>query len=421
MKKLTDTLESSRLPDGIQRFAKMIVEEPKQKTSNKVSIITAAAGAGIDIVSATRDERGYLSELAKEYRPEIAKANGAAEHQITEADYHKAFAENPILAQAKKAVQMSGGVRFVNTTVALGVGILAGIGSSALIRQAQAGGRQDADASNIGGGTIATLAAAGAGKLMRNLLHTRKQEGALENTAHHKIMLIKSKQQHGEETTAADIFQVQLALNDDVQDAIRQKTGQRFQDMEPERQLELLKTEFPAVYEANTEMARLINEEGLRPQQLLFGEIRAPEKPQPDTDPLAPGHPDLPPNAAGQGAQAIEASGATAAGKVLLDELNRGDVGDEEKEASPEKDEGERSRQAPDPERPPVTPRSETPLEPQVRTPVGQEGDRERARLALQEGQGGHAARVGRGAPTEGFAGKLDVERASPQEAAYHR
>ena len=401
--------------------------------SKKVSMIGAAAGAGIDIVSATRDERGYLSELAKEYRPEIAERLGLAENQVTEQDYHKAFAENPILAQAKQVSQMSGAVRVINTTIAVGVGVLAGLAGSIITRRAQSGGKQ-ADAANIAGGTLATLAAAGAGKMVRKVLHTRKLDDALKETAHNKIMDIKGKQQQGEATTAADIFLVQLALNPDLDAEIQQVKGLRFQEMQPEQQMEVLRTEFPNIHEANTEMARLINEKGMRPQQLVFGVVRNSKEKTPQVAPMAPGHPDLPPNAGAVPPLALEASGAAAAGKALLDELNRGeDILNKDKEPGGKVEEG--AKDGMQASQPPVTPRSETPPEHlhdkqpsrftgmggvRVRDgheqrEAGQEEKYSRAKLALQEGQetAGHAARLGMNGQQrqEGYAGRLDTER----------
>lgn len=395
MKKLPKIdMKSLHMPEGMKRIVETLATG-----SHKVSYLGAAAGAGIDIVSATRDERGHLSELAKEYRPEIAERLGLAESQVTEAHYHQAFAENPVLAQAKDASSMKGGIRAINTTIASAVGVLAGLSASIVTRRAQSGGKQ-ADAANIAGGVAATLAAAGAGKFARKVLHTRKIEGKLENTAHHQIMEIKGKQQRGEETTAADIFKVQLALNPDVSEALNQAAGKDFNAIEPAQQQALLQKEFPELFEINNEMARLINEEGMRPQQLVFGEIRAPEKPLP-IEPVAPGHPDLPPNAEQQAPQAIEASGADAAAQALLDALNKGEIPVEQ----------------------PVAPESETPrmAEPQKgELPESLKGgeekggaDLERALQALQEG----AAQQ----QPQGFAERINAQRSQAPDASLQR
>lgn len=436
MKKLPKIdLKSLRMPAGMQGVADVLAQGSK-----KVSALGAVAGAGIDVVSATRDERGYLSDLAKEYRPEIAERLGLAENQVTEEHYNMAFADNPVLAQAKEVTKMSGAVRGVNSTIAAAVGLLAGMGASALTRRAQAGGKQ-ADAANIAGGVAATLGAAAAGRVARKFLHSRKLDGALESTAHYKIMEIKGKQQRGEETSAADIFGVQLALNPEVGAVIEQGTGKRFQDMDAPQQLQLMQQEFPEILEVNNEMARLINEKGMRPQELVFGEIRAPKEPSPAIVPLAPGHPDLPPNAQGKEA-AIEASGAAAAGKALLEEMRQHEAEHGKPAITPV---------TPLEETPPITPRSETPLEQEplegIRTPLPKQAESkasdnaqmakefERALLSMQEGnatqepsktaQPSHVERVKveAKAPTQdtGFAGRLDAERSQTQDAAPQR
>lgn len=411
MKKLPKIdVDALRLPEGMKRVIKLLAQG-----SGKVSVIGAAAGAGIDVVSATRDERGYLSELAKEYRPEIAERLGLAESQVTEQHYHMAFDENPVLAQAKQVSQMGKGIRAINSSIALGVGLLAGLGASVATRRAQSGGKQ-ADAANIAGGVAATLGASGAGKIARKLLHTKNLDKALEDTAHHQIMEIKGKQQRGEETTAADVFIVQLALNPQLDEAIQQSSGgARFREMEPAQQQQLMQAEFPEILEANTRMARLINEEGLRPQQLVFGEVRAPEQPISPFDPVAPGHPSLPPNAMTEPAPAIEASGADEASKALLAELNKGEhILDEDKDVQP-----------------PQTPRSETPPEfaapqpekteprmaqekdaPRAETPEKTGKDSERALQAMQEGRTNQP---------ESFAGRLEAERTRQPEASPQR
>lgn len=393
MKKLPKiSLQSLHLPAGMGNLVKLLAQG-----SQKISVIGAAAGAGIDIVSATRDERGHLSELAKEYRPEIAERLGLAESQVTEEHYKMAFTENPVLAQAKEASQMGGGVRAINSAIAIGVGILAGLGASIATRQAQSGGKQ-ADAANIAGGVAATLGASGAGKLVRKLLHTRKLDAVLEKTAHHKIMEIKGKQQRGEETTAADIFLVQLALNPEIDQAIAQGVGKRFQELDAARQDTLLRGEFPDIHQANTEMARLINEEGLRPQQLVFGEVRPPRVPT--IEPLAPGHPDLPPNAA------VEAQ-AGRGGRVAPAQVEQGEP-------------------RPALEQPPVTPRSETPpeFEPVPANPSSPEQTQEQGPAkdkAKASGRSLQAIQEGQAQQPDSFAGRLEAARNRPQEASPQR
>lgn len=127
-------------------------------------------------------------------------------------------------------------------------------------------------------------------------------------------MRIKEKQQRGEETTPADIFAVQLALNPEVGQALSQAGKKAFAEMKPEEQDKLLKQDFPDIYLANQQMADSINRDGMRPQQLVFGEIRGKVK---EEEIVAPGNPDLPPNALPVEPMPIEASGAKEAVKAL--------------------------------------------------------------------------------------------------------
>lgn len=287
-----------------------------EKGSPKVSVLGAAAGAVIDGVSATRDERGYMSDIADEYRPEIAERLGLAENQVTQQHYQMAFGENPVLAQAHEVEKMSGVVRAATATISVAAGTLAGLAASAFSRPKPIAGvdMKGKDPSNIAGGVVSTLAAAASGKLARKLLHTSRLKGAMEKTAHHKIMLIKEKQQRGEETTPADIFAVQLALNPELEQQITQVTKKKFADMQPQEQEALLQQEFPDILQANRKMADSINHDGMRPQQLVFGEVRSPAK----EEPIAPGHPDLPPNAElPVEPVAVEASGAKEAAQAL--------------------------------------------------------------------------------------------------------
>lgn len=238
----------------------------------------------------------------------------------------------------------------------------------------------------------------------------------MEDTAHHQIMEIKGKQQRGEETTAADVFIVQLALNPQLDEVIQQGSGgTRFRDMEPAQQQQLMQAEFPEILEANTRMARLINEEGLRPQQLVFGEVRAPEQPISPFDPVAPGHPSLPPNAMAEPAPAIEASGADEASKALLAELNKGEhILDEDKDVQQ-----------------PQTPRSETPPaftapQPEKTEPrMAQEKDMPRAEMPEKTGKDSERAlqamQEGRANQPESFAGRLEAERTRQPEASPQR
>lgn len=285
--------------------------------SSKVSMLGAGTGATIDVVSAQRDERGYLSEVADEYRPEIAERLGLAVNQVTEQHYLMAYDENPVLAQVKAVSKMSGMVRAANTAIASGVGVLAGLAASSLSRPTPNpdSNQKGKDPSNIAGGVAATFSALAAGKLTRKLTHTNHLDKKLEKTAHHQIMEIKEKQQRGEETTAADIFEVQLALKPELAEAVKQKAGKPFAKLEVQQQAQLMQSEFAEAYAANTAMADRINKDGVRPQQLMFGALRA-EKQEVAT---GPGHPDLPPNAAlSSEMKYVEASHAEEAGMAVL-------------------------------------------------------------------------------------------------------
>lgn len=311
-------LESLRIPAGMQA-----VIDTAKKGSLKVNALAAVAGTGIELVSATRDERGFWSEIADEYRPEIAQRLGVAVDQVTQEHYQMAFAENPVLAQAKQVSQMGAGVRAANMIISTTVGVLAGIGASVLSRPKPGHGGEDKGSgpANIAGGVAATFSAAAVGKLTRKLMHTNRLGKAMEGTAHYKIMQIKEKQQRGEETTPADIFEVQLALNPEAAQAIKQTTGKDFAALDAAQKQQVLSTEFPDIMQVNAVMAERINKDGMRPQQLVFGEVRAVEQ----DFPMAAGHPDLPPNAAGLPVEKmpVEASGAEEATQALLAQLQQ--------------------------------------------------------------------------------------------------
>jgi hypothetical protein len=308
-------LGSLRIPAGMQGIVDTL-----KKGSPRISAVSAVAGTGIELVSATRDERAYLSEIADEYRPEIAERLGLAVDQVTEGHYQAAFAENPVLAQAQEAAKMKGVVRAANMAISTGVGVLAGMAASAFSRPKPGmSGAEDKgkDPANIAGGVAATIGAAAIGKLMRKVTHTNHLGKAMENTAHHKIMLIKEKQQRGEETTPADIFEVQLALNPEVGKTIKAATGKRFDALDAAEKQQMLRSEFPDIFEVNAVMAQRINKDGMRPQQLVFGEVRAAAQ----EVPLGAGHPDLPPNASAAlpvEPEAVEASQAAEAVETML-------------------------------------------------------------------------------------------------------
>ncbi|MCH2547066.1 MAG: hypothetical protein MK052_05620 [Alphaproteobacteria bacterium] len=311
-----------------------------KKRSNIVSMASASAGAGIDMVSATRDERGFFSDIADEYRPEIAERLGVAEDQVTQEHYQQCYQDNPVLKQVKDVAKMSDTVRVASSAISTGAGVLAGLAASSATRPKQqpTGKRSGKDPSNIAGGVAATVSAVVTGKLVRKVLHTSRIEDAMENTAHNKIMHIKEKQQRGEETTAVDVFGVQLALNPQAQQAIKENAGQNFEKMSPEQQAEVLEKDFPELNAANKVMAQRINEDGIRPQQLLFGHVPAarrnkahnepeekadkPDRPSKSNDGempfTAPGHPDLGP-AALITPPRVESSNAQAASEALLE------------------------------------------------------------------------------------------------------
>lgn len=243
-----------------------------QAGSTKIGVLGAFAGAGMDMISATRDEREFLSNLVDEYRPEIAKRLGLAEKQVTAEHFNAAFRDNPVLAQAKEATSMSRVVGAISAGVSVVFGIAAGMGAAFMVRRGQQTEGMQENAASIAGTLAASFGGWSAGKVTRQVLHKRKQGGALEGTAHSQIMVIKNKQQLGEPTDAADIFKVQLAVNPQVGEAIQQTFGKPFGELGATEQQQLMQAEFPDILAMNEEMARRINE-GARPQGLLFADV----------------------------------------------------------------------------------------------------------------------------------------------------
>lgn len=243
-----------------------------EKGSTKVSVLGGAVGAGIDAISATRDERAFLGNLIDEYRPEIAKRMGLAEKQVTPEHFNQAFKENPVLSQAKSATRMSRIVRTTSSLVSGVTGVISGLAVSMLVRGTGGPNNKQNDVADIAGTISSIFAGMMSGRVTRQILHTRGRDTSLVDTAHGHIMVIKNKQQMGEPTDVADIFKVQLAVNPEVRKAIDQAYGKAFSAMTQDEQVKLVKDEFPAVYDANVEMARRINE-GARPQGLLFADV----------------------------------------------------------------------------------------------------------------------------------------------------
>lgn len=268
------------LPKEVTQFFK--------KGARNVSIFGAATGTTLDLVAATRDERAFLSGIAKEYVPEIAESFGATglagkdkpkKSQITEEDFNEAFKRNPILQQAKAVSQMNGTVKVANAIIASSVGLLAGLAMSSVSRPKENSGSIKNDPANIVGGVFSSLGAIAAGKVGRTLLHSRGLDKAMENTAHHQIMQIKEKQLAGTDTTAADVLLVQLLLEQKQNMAVGQD-GTPFRDLTPEQQKDILETQFPQMVEMTTNIAERINK-GMRPQRLLYGLERAAQPEQP--------------------------------------------------------------------------------------------------------------------------------------------
>lgn len=270
------SLSSLKMPSGIGALTGLV-----EKGSPKVSVIGAVVGAGMDTISATRDERAFLSELVDEYRPEIAKRLGLSEKQVTAVHFNEAFKENPVLAQAKEATAMKRVVRLASNAVSLTAGVVAGMGASIMVRRGQKVEGMQQNAADIAGALAASFGGMAAGQMTRRVLHMRGRDDSLENTAHGQIMVIKNKQQLGEPTDAADIFKVQLAVNTQVRDAITKEFGKSFNDMGKEEQQTLLKNEFADILAANEEMARRINE-GARPQGLIFADVEDVKKKEQD-------------------------------------------------------------------------------------------------------------------------------------------
>lgn len=231
----------------------------------------AVLGAGFDAVSASKQERAFLSDMVEEYRPEIAERLGLAAEQVTQQHFNEVFTVNPVLAQAKEASKTGAKTRSISGVVSTISGMFAGLGAAAITRNAQTGDAQK-NAGNIAGGLASTIGAMTAGRITRAVLGAKGKEHALKNTAHHFIMEIKDKQMRGEQTTAADIFKVQLAVNPQLKEAIADQLGVYFDELDAKAQLDLMREEAPEVLAMNEDMAANINA-GARPQGLLFGEV----------------------------------------------------------------------------------------------------------------------------------------------------
>lgn len=231
----------------------------------------AMLGAGFDAVSASKQERAFLSDMVEEYRPEIAERLGLSAAQVTQQHFNEVFTVNPVLAQAKDASKTGAKTRSISGVVSTISGMFAGLGAAAITRNAQTGDAQK-NAGNIAGGLASTIGAMTAGRITRAVLGAKGKDHALKNTAHHFIMEIKDKQMRGEETTAADIFKVQLAVNPQLKEAIADQLGVYFDELDAKAQLDLMREEAPEVLAMNEDMAANINA-GARPQGLLFGEV----------------------------------------------------------------------------------------------------------------------------------------------------
>lgn len=259
------------MPDDLQN-----VINRAGTSSSRVSAMGAVVGAGFDFISANKADHGFLSDLAEEYRPEIAERLGLSAEQVTQLHFMQAFSENPILHQAKEATKTGKKTRLIAGGVSLAVGSAAGLGAAIFARKSQGDGQLQGqgqkNAAGIAGSLASTLGAMFSGRLTRHLIRRDNGASHLKGTAHGQIMAIKEKQQQGIPTNPADIFKVILALNPEIDVAIKNTLGKEFDKLETGQQLELIASQFPEDAQLYQEAAELINQ-GARPQFLIFGEI----------------------------------------------------------------------------------------------------------------------------------------------------
>lgn len=254
---------------------------------HKVSAFGAASSSAWDSVATRRGELKTLIEIGKEYSPEIANSLGIARDQLKQSDYEHAFELNPLLAQVKDVVKVDTPIRVISHAAAAVAGMAGGVFASAWSRPKVEPGtpKEDVqDPSNIVAGVFSAVVGALTGKLVRNLLHERKLDKALEGTAHHQVMLLKDKQLKKEEVSPAELFMVNLALKPEQGVAIEKTKGKRFADMAPEEQEAVMQSApamdseaFPNALEECKQNALYINRDGVRPQGLYFSRSIAPK------------------------------------------------------------------------------------------------------------------------------------------------
>lgn len=255
---------------------------------HKVSIFGALSSSGWDSVATRRGELKTLIEIGKEYSPEIANSLGVARDQLKQSDYEHAFALNPVLAQVKDVVKVDTPIRAASHAAAAIVGMIGGTFASSWSRPKvtpETRPEDVQDPSNIVAGVFSAVVGALTGKLVRNVLHDRKLDKALEGTAHHHIMLLKDKQLIKEEVKPAEIFMVHLALKPENGTIIEKTAGKRFSDMTPEEQESVMQgfpamdsEKFPNALEECKQNALYINRDGVRPQGLYFNNSIAPKE-----------------------------------------------------------------------------------------------------------------------------------------------
>lgn len=255
---------------------------------HKVSAFGALSSSGWDSVATRRAELKTLIEIGKEYSPEIADSLGVAKDQLKQTDYEHAFALNPVLAQVKDVVKVNAPIRVISHTAAAVTGMMGGVFASAWARPKVNPGTPPEDVqdpSNIVAGVFSAVVGVLTGKLVRNVLHERKLDSALEGTAHHQIMLLKDKQLKKEEVAPTEIFMVHLALKPEQGIAVEKAAGKGFAEMTPEEQ-EAAMQGFPAMdpeqfsnaWEECKQNALYINRDGVRPQGLYFGRSIEPKE-----------------------------------------------------------------------------------------------------------------------------------------------
>ena len=405
-------------------------------TAAKVGVGGAFLGAGFDAVSASKQERAFLSDLVEEYRPEIAERMGLAAEQVTQEHFEQAYRDNPVLAQAKDLSKVETKTRVASGVIGVVAGWFAGMTAAGLTTGAQRGQvvkDSQRNAANIASGIVSTMASMMSGKVARKFLH-RKGENTLSESAHGQIIAIRDKQLQGQPTSPTDIFKVQLALNPEVDQMIVQAYGSPFGKLDEAAQLQLLQNEFPEVLQVNTELARRVND-GARPQGLLFGEVEdvkprainsTTTEPQvrpkvADVIAKAPSEKELAnANAVTEAAEvAVPTAAVAAAGKEALDALDFGGSKKEQAESAVAKDAAPSLKPAASAEKPEAA-KPEAPKASAVQSPIADpafETELEQLLATLEKDFAKQEAPAAGGDKAKSFVQQIEGERSRAEQA----